>query len=47
MFKKDLLELVRIGGCHGQILRQVQMNPDVVHAQVIITQMPKSPPEPD
>src|SRR6266436_2677565 len=36
--QKDLLELVRIGGRHGEILRQVQMDTDVVHAQVIITQ---------
>jgi len=36
--QKNLLELVRIGGCHGEILRQVQVDTDVVHAQVIITQ---------
>src|SRR6266849_1431874 len=36
--QKDLLELVGVGRGNGEILRQVQVDSDVVHTQVIITQ---------
>src|SRR6266852_5735337 len=36
--QKDLLELVWVGGGDGEIPRQVQVDTDVVHTQVIITQ---------